>query len=354
MTTNDTTPASDTPAERKPVARRPAASPGRATMPAGKVLVVMLVCLSVWALLDAPAMKRDSEAQPLGSRRTASLWILTPLAAISNALQLSRLTHPVFSAVGKNPNAAPGGTLGPLPSVSVAPTPSQPPPTKTDAIRMPTQQDKLRIVVVGDSLAEGLGFYLSDVTAPGLTRVSSQGRQSTGLSRPDYFNWPAAMHQIMDVFHPDLVIVMIGENDNQSLQTPGGKLQTQIGTAAWPPGYEGRVRQMARIAINAGAHVVWVGLPTVSNWRRWEVIQRQNGIFARVAQSTPNMAYVDTWDRFMGPGNKYSPYLHQNGHVQLVRETDGVHFTPGGYQMIARAALRAAIQDFKLTPRVER
>jgi hypothetical protein len=322
---------------------------GRVTMPAGKVLVVMLVCLSVWALLAAPGMKKDSEAQPLGTRRTVSLWFLTPLAAIGNFLQLDRLTDPVERALGKDPNAAPGGVAPPLPSVSVAPTPSRPAPKKTNKLRVPTKTDKLRIVVVGDSLAQGLGFYLDRVTAPQLTIVSSQGRISSGLSREDYLNWPAEMHHIMDVFHPDLVIVMIGENDNQSLTTPSGHLQTEIGTGAWPPGYQQRVEGFAHIALAGGAHVVWVGLPIVSNPKRWEVIQRQNGIFERVANSTPDMAYVDTWDRFATADGKYSPYLHDNGHVQLVRETDGTHFNSDGYLMIAHAAMQTAVADFKLT-----
>jgi uncharacterized protein len=327
---------------------------GRTTMPAGKVLVVMLVCLSVWGLLAAPAMKKDSEAQPLGTRRTVSLWVLTPLAAIGNALQLSRLTDPVESALGKNPNAAPGGGAPPLPHVSVAPTPTQKPPKHTTKIRVPTTHDKLRIVVVGDSLAQGLGFYLDRVTSPALTVVSSQGRISSGLSRLDYVNWPAEMQHIMNVFHPDLVVVMIGENDNQSLTTPSGHLQTQIGTGAWPPGYQQRVQNFAHIALAGGAHVVWVGLPIVSNPKRWEVIQRQNGIFERVASGTPNMVYVDTWHRFATADGKYSPYLHDNGHVQLVRETDGVHFSPGGYLMIAHASMQAAVQSFKLTAKVLR
>ncbi len=320
-------------------------------MPAGKVLIVMLVCLSVWALLAAPVMKHDSEAQPLGTRRTVSLWILTPLAAISNALQLSRLTDPVEAALGKAPNA-PAGELRPRSRTSRSPPrPTRKPPKRTTKIRVPTPHNRLRIVVVGDSLAQGLGFYLDRVTTPSLTIVSSQGRISSGLSRPDYVNWPATMHHIMDVFHPDLVMVMIGENDNQSLTTPGGHLQTQIGTGAWPPGYQQRVRDFAHIALAGGAHIVWVGLPIVSNPKRWEVIQRQNGIFDKVASSTPNMVYVDVWNRFATADHKYSPYLHNNGHVELVRETDGVHFTPGGYLMIARAAMQAAVQSFKLTPK---
>ncbi|HSH33162.1 MAG TPA: hypothetical protein VLB31_06045, partial [Actinomycetota bacterium] len=87
---------------RPPGSRTP--SHGRATMPAGKVLIVMVVALVVWALLFAPTLKRSSEAQPLGTRRTVSLWILGPMAAISNGLQLTKATDAVSSALGKDPD----------------------------------------------------------------------------------------------------------------------------------------------------------------------------------------------------------------------------------------------------------
>jgi hypothetical protein len=42
---------------------------GRRGMPAGSVLIVMLVCLLMWGVLYAPELKRSSEAQPSGLRR---------------------------------------------------------------------------------------------------------------------------------------------------------------------------------------------------------------------------------------------------------------------------------------------
>ena len=74
-------------------------------------------------------------------------------------------------------------------------------------IRKPTGTNKLRVVVIGDSLATGLGVYLERATKPSLVRVSRQGRISTGLARPDYFDWPAALTEIVNKFRPDLIVV---------------------------------------------------------------------------------------------------------------------------------------------------
>ncbi|MGZ8614073.1 MAG: DUF459 domain-containing protein [Actinomycetota bacterium] len=331
---------------------------GRKTMPAGRVLIVMLVALMVWALLYAPSLKRASEAQPLGTRRTVSLWVLGPLAAISDGLQLRAATDGVARALGRDPDAAPGGAIDLLdpedvptigPSASVSPAPDEP-VVKDTKIRRPTPQDKLRVVVVGDSLAAGLGVYLEREFRPALARISRQGRISTGLSRLDYFDWMTAMQQIEDSFRPDLVVVMIGDNDNQSLKSSGGQTVAEIGSFEWPDGYEDRVEEFTRIAVDGGAHVAWVGLPIVETKERWPVMQRQNDIFERVVDVTPNALYVDTWDRFATRDGDYTPFYWTDGNVELVRAGDGLHFNPRGYELVAQAVGDAVVEQFRLPP----
>ncbi len=146
-------------------------------------------------------LKRASEAQPLGTRRTVSLWVLNPLAAMSNGLQLTKLTDGVSSALGRDPDAAPGGDVDDivLPPIQPDASPSAKPDepvTETTPMRTPTPQDQLRVVVVGDSLSQGLGVYMEGAFRQTLVRVSQQGRLSTGLARLDYFDWLGGMREI--------------------------------------------------------------------------------------------------------------------------------------------------------------
>ena len=252
----------DTPRERMPTlerfdrygddARTPAPR-GRVTMPAGRVLIVLLVALLVWGALYAPSLKRASEAQPLGARRTVSLWLLRPVAAISDFVQLTSLTDGAIRALGRDPNEAPGGavdvpepedlpTLGP--GVSVSPKPEGP-VLKDTKIRRPTPTNELRVAVVGDSLAAGLGVYLEREFRPALVRLTRQGRISTGLSRLDYFDWMTAMRQI--------------EN----------------GFARETPLYHDGIRPLFSIAANAAANsstprtmIVWTEPTWICLWRR--------------------------------------------------------------------------------------
>jgi lysophospholipase L1-like esterase len=334
---------------------RTSVPPGRQTSAAGQALIVMLVCMLGWTLLAAPTLRRSADASPDGARRTASRAALAPFEAISNLTRLTTVTDAAAEAVGHDPNLAPGGQVSlapePLPTGGGTPNPTDAPTAdSTTPIRTPTGQDKLRVAVIGDSLAAGLGYGTERVFRPALVRVTRQGRISTGLARPDYFDWPGAMQAIVQSFQPDLVIVMLGENDNQGLRTTGGHDQTPIGTTAWPAAYEQRVEDFMRIAVSAGARVVWVGLPTVQDRSRWDFIRRENAIYEHAASVVPNVAYLDSWDLFAAADGGYTPFYRGSGSVQVVREPDGLHFTGLGYALLARAAAEMAERAFGLWP----
>ena len=70
------------------------------------------------------------------------------------------------------------------------------------------------------------------------------------------------MHTIVDRADPDLILVMIGENDNQGLLYPDGTLEQDIGTFDWAAHYQARVERFAKIATSDGGHVVGSGCRT--------------------------------------------------------------------------------------------
>ena len=334
----------------------------RRLMPAGRVLVVILISLLVWTVLYAPTMKRAAEASPLGARRTVSLAFLRPIAAVSDWIGLNELAGSIERVVGRD-QGRPGGAFVPPPE-DIPLTPEGDDDhdgtggnggggatAEADSIRAPTTDRKLRVAIVGDSLAAGLGYFAERVFLPRLVKVSGQGRISTGLARPDYFNWPYTMRRIVDRFDPDLVIVMLGENDHQSLQTVRGAREAQIGTAEWPPTYRERVLRMMRIATSKGAKVVWAGLPISADFRLREHSRRQNEIFGFAASISNDVAYFDAWDRFREPRGGYTAYFREGRRVILIREGDGLHFNAIGYTILAREIAKLAVEEFGLSPR---
>ena len=334
----------------------------RRLMPAGRVLVVILVSLLIWTVLYAPTMKRAAEASPLGARRTVSLAFLRPIAAVSDWVGLNELAGSLERVVGRD-QGRPGGAFVPPPEdIPLTPKGDDDPDgnggngddgatAEADSIRAPTSDRKLRVAIVGDSLAAGLGYFAERVFLPRLVRVSPQGRISTGLARPDYFNWPYTMRRIVDRFDPDLVIVMLGENDHQSLQTVHGDREAQIGTSGWPSTYRERVLRMMRIATSKGAKVVWAGLPISADFGLREHSRRQNEIFEFAASISNDVAYFDAWDRFREPRGGYTAYFREGRRVILIREGDGLHFNAIGYTILAREIAKLAVEEFGLSPR---
>jgi hypothetical protein len=323
------------------------------------VLVAILVGLLVWSLLYAPELKRSSEAQPDGIRKTVSLAVLRPIVWAEDRLGVTRLVDNAASAMGREPGEAVGGGVEGI-STDVEPLPSLPPPTGTHPekprthdtkLRAGTSSNPLRVVVVGDSLAQGIGTFAERVFRPSLVNVFREGQISTGLSREDYFNWPGRMRVIVHQARPDLTIVMLGENDGQSLVDPDGNLVAMIGTNEFPSAYEERAREFAKIATSEGGHVIWVGLPQPRDTRRWDFIGRQNAAFAQVAAELPNVSYFDTWSAFAALDGGYTAYYHDGRHVTLVRADDGVHFNADGYTILMRLVAGFAGQEFQLDPR---
>ena len=327
------------------------------SMPAGRVLIVILVTLAVWGLLYAPELRRSAEASDVGTRRSIALSLLSPVVWVTDHVGLTAATDAAERLAGRDPNAAVGnidvGTDPLPPAPTVTPTSSKPaePPDHDTDIREPTTDRQLRVVIVGDSLAQGIGFAADSVFKPFWVEVFKQGRISTGLARPDFFNWPDQMQTIVDRADPDLVVIMIGENDNQGLLYPDGSLEQDIGTWEWASHYQERAESFAQIAASGGAHVIWIGLPNEPDKGRWDFIQKQNTIFETVANELPNVSYFDTWDEFAAPDGGYTAYYRNGSKVQEIRAPDGVHFNTDGYALVVEQAARFATKEFDLDPK---
>jgi lysophospholipase L1-like esterase len=335
--------------------------PGRSGMPAGRVLIAMLVCMLAWGLLYAPELKRSALAQPEGPRRTVALAILDPVVWVTDHVGLTSVADQAARALGRNPDAAVGGVVGGVPVEvdqipTYSPAPSSPSPeggsTGTPLvdtpIRVPTGKDKLRVAVVGDSLAAGVGYYAERVFKPFFVDVTKQGRISTGLARPDYFNWQAQMKYLVDRYQPDLTLVMLGENDRQSLLTPAGGVDTRIGTFDWPKDYERRVIRFAKRATSRGGHVVWIGLPVVRDQERNAFNEKIDAIFQDAAEKLPNVAFFDTAEAFSTPSGDYTAYYRDGNKVVLVRADDGLHFNGDGYTLLMEKVVEFTAERFDL------
>lgn len=331
------------------------------------------------ALLNARSLQRMAERLPFGGRRDVAVHVADVAGDVSAALALDRPARlvegirrdsppPPVSVVAPPAVRPEPTTVGPPPSTGTKPTPptspdalraappatttttpspptTTPPPTATTLpttttmppLRTPTAGQPLQIWVGGDSIAEGLGASIERLAGQTSTmRANSDARISTGLTRPDYFDWPTAVNTVVAQQQPDVLVVVFGTNDPQPIKTATGTYS--FGTPEWDAEYRARVDAVMASATGA-RKLVWVGLPVVRRENLEPQLAALDQIYLQEAAKYPDVTYVDTRAMF-SPGGGYDAYLTApDGTPTLVRAADGVHFSLTGYDLLAQAVL---------------
>jgi hypothetical protein len=313
-----------------------------------RVLFVGLVCFGLWFLLDAPSLHQAAQESPLGTRRTVSLDVTGPVASLSRTLGLSSVVGAADRVMGRTPG---GGPALAVPTRKPPPKPLPttrngvpPPPVLPPLDYHPTSATPLKVLIVGDSVGLDLGPPLQQALASyGDVTTFLDGRIDTGLTRPDYFNWPAELHVDLVNDQPNLVVVMIGANDPQGLVTPTGSIS--YGEPGWDAAYSARVASFIAEANSMGAHVLWVGMPPMQNPGLNTELEHLNSLVeAQVNASKGGAAYLSSVPSLSTPQGGYTAYLPNAGGAEInIRTPDGIHLSPGGGTRLA-AAVAEAIQ----------
>ena len=320
-------------------------------IPWTRALFVGLVCFGLWFLLDAPSLQRSAQLSPLGTRRTASLDVTGPVAALSRTLGLSHVVGWTDEAFGRTPGAGPSlnkavRPLRPPPQPVPEPGGTTTPTTLPPLNYHPSPADPLRVLILGDSVGLDLGQPLvSALGAYGDVSTYLDGRIDTGLTRPDYFDWPAELRIDLANQQPQLVIVMIGANDPQGLVTPAGSIK--YGQPGWDAAYSARVASFIAEANASGAHVLWVGMPPMQNAGLDAELKHLNSLVqAQVVRAGPGARYLASVASLGGPGGTFAAYLTDASGAEVnVRTPDGIHLTPGGGSRLASAVVQAIEVD---------
>jgi lysophospholipase L1-like esterase len=327
-------------------------SDGRARAPWTRVLALGVGAFALWFVLFAPTLQHNAQVSPVGTRRTVGLDVVGPVAALSRALGLSHIVSLTgrgnglssgsvgLTSSGPRPTTPPrGGSQpgnGPAPKRGAA---STPPTTVPPNPKMPTAADPLRVLIVGDSIGLDMGGPLqSDLAGTGVVNAALDGRVSTGLTRPDYFDWPAELTADIKSTQPQVVVVMIGANDAQDFLGPPDVPYT---SPEWNSLYAQRVAQFMQIAGSGGASVVWVGMPPMQNAGLSAQMADLNAVVQRqAALAHPAVNFVST-DKSLGTAQGgYTAFVtNAAGQIVNVRTPDGTHLTPGGGQVVAQQVL---------------
>lgn len=207
------------------------------------------------------------------------------------------------------------------------------------------------VLEIGDSLGKDLGIGLGQVVAPsaGFNFVMLD-KISTGLANSWYYNWPVHLAGDLMHYHPQLVVVMLGDNDEQSMLLNGCELV--CGTAAWQKAYLSDIRKIITEVTSAGAYVLWVGLPIMQPLAYSQGVALLNSIYRLSVTSEADAAFVPTWSLFSNPEGLFESAAAVNGVETTLRASDGIHFSPSGWDVLATYVIRemALIYHVKLAP----
>ena len=235
-----------------------------------------------------------------------------------------------------------GTWSSPQPSASSTPLPD---PSRSRLVA--TTADPAVLWVVGDSLTETFGPALVDAAlATSVLEPHHQLRYSSGLTRPDFFDWPHRLRELL-TSPVDIVVFMIGANDAQAIHN--GASWVEFGTEAWLEEYRRRVAATADLLASRSRTVYWVGQPIARPTGYGERMALLNSVYADVADGHAAIRYVSSWELFSSPDGGYSADLpNEDGLWVRVRGADGIHLTTSGGGRLAAHLLDVIEQDWDL------
>jgi hypothetical protein len=341
----------------------PPSEDGRRLSTAARALAVTALALFFAALLNAQSIYKSVYNQEEGARRDVALAFAGPLREVSMALRLDRPRAWFEDAIGREhatidteivlPEPAPpqtDTTPAAEPGAGTATTPvgegEAPPPPAEPAKPVFTPENPMRLWIAGDSLVITPGYAILRAFGrnDAVERVGDvDARVATGLARPDVFNWFRYVDEQVRKKEIDTAVFAFGGNDDSGDMTglPDGVALDGFGGPKWTKEYRRRVGGLMDTASQAGAFVVWLGLPITKDAaqsRRWRVVNR--AARAEAEERAGTVAYVDMYDLLSDDG-AFAPYLRSDdGQLVKVRADDGVHLERAGGDIVADQVVR--------------
>ena len=324
------------------------------TLSAGHALMIIVGALVIGLLLNAGDLLETARRQSPGVARTLSVGVMEPLAAATDAVGLDTPRAAIDQWLGRaetGDSVVAGDAVTPppttIPSEVAAASAST---TTTTTLPTPTEASPLSLFVAGDSMVGQYGPVLAGrAERSGVVEGDYFFEFSSGLSRPDFFDWSAKLAEIRTDHDPDVLVLYLGGNDAQDILDDGEFLSYAVDSEPWHAEYRARVRELMAELDASGMRTYWMGMPIVRSDTMMKLKKRLNEIYAEEAAGFDGVSFVDTTDWFVDESGAYSEYLpDDSGTLTDMRQGDGIHLTTAGAVRLAERVFPLIASDYGL------
>jgi hypothetical protein len=303
--------------------------------------------LVIGLLLNAPDIRETADRQEAGWKRDVAVALIEPFDWFSRTLRLDVPHRLIDRALGRTETTQAQVTTTTMiaqPSVTTTST------TAVAAMRRSvTAADPLRMFIGGDSMVGQFGPMLENRAEEGsLVHVTEVVYEfSSGLTRPDFLDWPVKLREVTAAQDPEVVVLFFGGNDAQAMQIEG--TWYDFASPIWLAEYRQRVETVMSDLSAAGVDTYWMGMPIVRDVGFRQNVQLMNEIYRSSAEKFELVTFVDSWPVFTGPDGGYSEYLtDENGDLVDMRLNDGIHLTTAGAIRLAGVTFEAIAANWSL------
>lgn len=192
-----------------------------------------------------------------------------------------------------------------------------------------------KVLAIGSStMASLLGPALVQMLRKDGLDVTSVGVASSGLARPDFWDWADEARKLVAEHTPDVVVVELGTNDFQGIWEVDHWVRRS--QPEWETIYSARIESLLEVLAGPGRErlILWVGPyafaadNAIEQGPLVDLLMRE-GIAAWVA-GAGRAAYIDAWaatsDKRGWPQSK-RPLPGISSRPVDIRTKDGVHLT---------------------------
>lgn len=235
---------------------------------------------------------------------------------------------------------------------TLPPTTTTEPPVKE--VVAPSAADPAELLILGDSDAGTFGPYLKSLLdGYGIVTTELDYKVSSGLARPDFFDWPAHMREVVPQVNPDIVIATFGGNDAQGLRNLDESWAVEREPSAddteWREEYGRRVGDAMDYLSDGNRTLIWVGIPNDDNPEVTARLKVQDEVVRAEAAKRPKVVFIDTWKRFSGINGGWAEFRvdPRDGQGKDVRADDGFHLNQNGAEILAIDIAEAVKTDLR-------